>query len=91
MHYIFLQSSEKSILINNVLLKNEFDLDLDYYNSKLESGNYENNLRFFPSISTTASYPMIKFNNQSSILFEPITQIIYTVDNNDNEKNKKSR
>ena len=31
---------------------------------------------------------MIKFNNQSSILFEPITQIIYTVDNSDNDKVK---
>ena len=31
---------------------------------------------------------MIKFNNQSSILLEPITQIIYTVDNSDNDKIK---
>ena len=84
----FLNNSEKSILINNILFKNALDLDLDYYNSKLESGNYENNIRFFPSISTTASYPMIKFNNQNSILIEPITQIIYTVDNNDNDKVK---
>ena len=31
---------------------------------------------------------MIKFNNQSSMLLEPITQIIYTVDNSDNDKIK---
>ena len=31
---------------------------------------------------------MIKFNNQSSMLLEPITQIIYTVDNSDNDKVK---
>ena len=31
---------------------------------------------------------MIKFNNQTNILFEPITKIIYTVDNNYNDKVK---
>ena len=29
---------------------------------------------------------MIKFQNQQSILFEPVYQIIYTYDNNDDEK-----
>ena len=29
---------------------------------------------------------MIKFKNQNSILFEPITQFIYTAGNNDNNK-----
>ena len=82
------QNIEKSFLINNILLKSDLDLDFDYYNSKYQSANYENNLRLFPSLSTTASYPLIKFSNQNSILFEPVTQIIYTADNNDNEKIK---
>ena len=80
------QNSEKSLLINNILMKNELEYDLDYYNSKYASGDYKKNLRLFPSISMTASYPMIKFKNQNSILFEPITQFIYTAGNNDNNK-----
>ena len=67
-------------------MKNELEYDLDYYNSKYASGDYKKNLRLFPSISMTASYPMIKFKNQNSILFEPITQFIYTAGNNDNNK-----
>ena len=84
----YTQSSEKSFLVNNILLKNGLDLTLDYYSTKYNTESYENNLRFYPSISLTASYPMIKFNEKSSILFEPITKIIYTADNNDNEKIK---
>ena len=74
------------IELDNILLKNNLGYDLDFYNSNYETGNYENTFRFFPSASMTTSYPMTKFEDQKSILFEPITQIIYTHDNNDNKK-----
>ena len=85
--YIF-NNTEKSYLANNILLKNAIDLDLDFYNSKFGTDNYKSVLRFFPSFGLTASYPMINYKNKNSILLEPLTQIIYSVDDNNKGKIK---
>ncbi|MBF97258.1 MAG: hypothetical protein CMJ13_08555 [Pelagibacterales bacterium] len=79
---------EKNYLTNNILLKNEIDLDLDFYNSKFSSSDYKNVMRFFPSFGLTASYPLVNYKNQNSILFEPSAQVIYTLDNNNEDKIK---
>ena len=82
----FFNNSHKSYLINNVLLKNDIDFDLDFYKSKVDDSNNNNIFRFFPSISLTASYPQVKLKKKKSILVEPITQFIYTRDDNKTAK-----
>ncbi len=78
--------SEKSYLIDNILLKNNLSLDLDFYNRQQNQHNNQNIFRLFPSVSMTSSYPMIKYTRRKSILFEPIAKIIYTQDDNKLEK-----
>ena len=82
----FFNNIEKSFLIDNVFLKNEIDIDVDFYKSKFNSEEYISVTRLFPSISLTASYPVINLEKNNSIIIEPLTQLIYTVDNNKTNK-----
>ena len=82
----FSNNSERTYIQNNIIIKQDIDLNLDFYKSRYSGNNYQSTIRAFPTVGFTTSYPIIKYKNEYSVLLEPVTQLVYTVDDNKNNK-----
>ena len=76
--------SDPPAVQNNIIIKQDIDLNLDFYKSRYSGNNYQSTIRAFPTAGFTTSYPIIKYKNEYSVLLEPVTHLVYTVDDNKN-------